>query len=142
MTLLNCGVREDAQPVHSKRNKSWIFIGRTDAEADATILWPPDARSWLTGKDPDAGKDWREGDNRRWDGWMVLPTWWTWIWVSSGSWWCMGKPGVLQSMGLQRFGHDQATELAEIWWFYHDWNLLFLFSHYSLLYFPVFCFYI
>ena len=46
------------QPVHPKGNKSWIFIGRTDAEAEALILWPPDAKSWLIGKDPDAGKDW------------------------------------------------------------------------------------
>ena len=47
------------QPVHPKGNQSWIFIGRTDAEAEAPILWPPDAKNWLIGKDPDAGKDWR-----------------------------------------------------------------------------------
>ena len=47
-----------------------------------------------------------EGDNRGWDGWMASPTRWTWAWVSSGSWWWTGKPGVLQSMGLQRIGHD------------------------------------
>ena len=46
--------------VHPKENQSWIFIGRTDAEAETPILWPPDAKSWLTGKDPDAGKDWRQ----------------------------------------------------------------------------------
>ena len=51
-----------------------------------------------------------EGDNRGWDGWMASPTWWTRVWVSSGSWWT-GKPGVLQSMGWQRVGHDWATEL-------------------------------
>ena len=45
--------------VHPKGNQSWIFIGRTDAEAEAPILWPPDAESWLLGKDPDAGKEWR-----------------------------------------------------------------------------------
>ena len=48
------------QPVHPKGNQSWIFIRRTDAEAKAPILWPLDAKSWLTGKDPDAGKDWRQ----------------------------------------------------------------------------------
>ena len=48
------------QPVHPKGNQSWIFIGRTDAEAETPILRPPDAKSWLTGKDPDAGKDWRQ----------------------------------------------------------------------------------
>ena len=52
-----------------------------------------------------------EGDNRRWDGWMALVTQWTWVWVNSGSWWWTGRPGVLQSMGLQRVGHDWATEL-------------------------------
>ena len=46
------------KPVHPKGNQSWIFIGRTDAEAEAPILWPPDVKNWLTGKDPDAGKDW------------------------------------------------------------------------------------
>ena len=46
--------------VNPKGNKSWIFIERTDAEAEAPILWPPDVKSWLTGKDPDAGKDWRQ----------------------------------------------------------------------------------
>ena len=46
------------QPVHPKRDQSWVFIGRTDVEAETPILWPPDAKSWLIGKDPDAGKDW------------------------------------------------------------------------------------
>ena len=50
--------RKEIQPVHSKGNQSWIFIGRTDAEAETPILWPPDAKNWLLGKDPDAGKDW------------------------------------------------------------------------------------
>ena len=54
---LNC---REIKPVHPKGNQSWIFIGRTDAEAEATIIWPPDAKSWLTRKDPDAGKDWRK----------------------------------------------------------------------------------
>ena len=47
------------QPVYPKGNQSWIFTGRTDAEAEHPILWPPDAKNWLLGKDPDAGKDWR-----------------------------------------------------------------------------------
>ena len=64
--LLNCGVGEDLespldckeiQPVHPKGDQSWVFIGRTDVEAETPILWPPDAKSWLIGKDPDAGKD-------------------------------------------------------------------------------------
>ena len=50
---------KEIKPVNSKGNQSWIFVGRTDAEVEAPILWPPDAKNKLTGKDPDAGKDWR-----------------------------------------------------------------------------------
>ena len=55
--LLDC---KEIQPVHPKGNQSWIFTGRTDAEAETPVLWPPDAKNWLIGKDPDAGKDWRQ----------------------------------------------------------------------------------
>ena len=51
---------KEIQPVHPKGNQSWVFIGRTDAEAEAAILWPPVMKNWLIGKDPDAGKDWRQ----------------------------------------------------------------------------------
>ena len=54
---LNC---KDIKLVNPKGKQSWIFIGRTDAEAETPVLWPPDAKNWLTGKDPDAGKDWRQ----------------------------------------------------------------------------------
>ena len=50
---------KEIQPVHPKGNHSWVFIGRTDVEAETLILWPPDAKNWLIWKDPDAGKDWR-----------------------------------------------------------------------------------
>ena len=83
---------------------------RTDAKAEAPILWSPDVKSWLIGKDPDAGKDWRqggEGGGRGWDGWMASLTQWTWIWATSGRWWRTGKPGVLQSMGLQRLANNK-----------------------------------
>jgi len=53
----------------------------------------------------------RRGDDRGWDGWMASLTWWTWVWVNSGSWWWTERPGVLQFMGSQRVGHDWATEL-------------------------------
>ena len=60
--LLNCGESpldcKEIQPVHPKGDQSWLFIGRTDVEAETPILWPPDAKSWVIGKDPDAGKDW------------------------------------------------------------------------------------
>ena len=62
--LLNCGAQspldyKEIKPVHPKGNQSWIVIGRTDAEAETPILWPPDVKNWLTGKYPDAGKDWK-----------------------------------------------------------------------------------
>ena len=69
LILLNCGVGEDSwesfglqgnQPVSPKGNQSWIFIGRTDAEAETTTVWPPDVKNWLFGKDPDGGKDWKQ----------------------------------------------------------------------------------
>ena len=55
---------KEIKPVNPKGNQSWIFIGRTDAEAEAPVLWPPGAKSWPTGKDPDAGKDWRQEEKR------------------------------------------------------------------------------
>ena len=62
--------------------QNFTLTGRTDAEAEASILWSPDAKNWLTGKDTDAGKDWRQeekGTDRGWDGWMASPTGWTWV---------------------------------------------------------------
>ena len=105
---------KETKAVNPKGNQSWVFTGRTDAEAEAPTLWPPDVKNWLTGKDPDAGKDWRkegEGDDRGWDGWMASLTQWTWVSASSGTWWWTGKPGVLQSRVPQRVRDDWATEL-------------------------------
>ena len=104
---------KEIQPVHPKGDKSWVFIGRTDAEAETPILWTPHATSWLVGKDPDAGKDWRREEK----GTTASPTQWTWVWVNSRSWWWTGRPGMLQSVGSQRVRHDWATELnwTEAW---------------------------
>ena len=66
---------KEIKPISPKGNQPWIFIGRTHAEAESTILWPPDAKSWLTGKDPDAGEE----DDRWWNGRMVSLTQWTWV---------------------------------------------------------------
>ena len=93
---------KEIQPVHPKGNQSWIFIGRTDTEAETPILWPPDAKNWLIWKDPDKKKKrkkkerkkrpwhWerlKAGERDNWgrDGWMASRTQWTWIGVSSGS---------------------------------------------------------
>ena len=96
---------KEIQPVlDPKGNQSWIFIGKTDAEAETPILWPSDVKNRLNGKDPDAGKRLKargEGDDRGWNGWMASLTWWTWVWVNSRSWWWTEKPGVLLSMGSQ-----------------------------------------
>ena len=107
---LNC---KEIQPVHPKGNQSWIFIGRTDTEAETPILWPPDVKNGLIGKTLKLGKI--EGGRRRfdrgWDGWMASPTQWTWIWESSGSWWWARRPCMLWFMESQRVGHDCMTEL-------------------------------
>ena len=96
LMLLNCGVGEDSwgpldckeiKPVNRKGNQSWIFIGRTDAEAETPIPWPPDAKNWLIWKDTDAGKDWRQEEKGTPEDEMVG---WTWVWASSRSWWWTG----------------------------------------------------
>ena len=102
---------KEIQPVHPKGDQSWVFTGRTDAEAETPILWPPHTKSWLTGKDLDAGRDWGQEEKEMSENEMASLTWWTWIWVNSGSWWWTGRPGVLQFMGSQRVGHNWATEL-------------------------------
>ena len=71
---LNC---KEIQAVHPKGNQSWIFIGRTDAEAEALILWPPDVKSWLTGKDLDTGKDWGQEEKGMTEDEMV--GWYHWL---------------------------------------------------------------
>ena len=111
LNALDC---KEIQPDHPKGNQSWAFIGRTDAEDDTLILWPPDVKNWLIGKDLDAGdrlKVGGEGDNRGWDGWMASPTRWTRVWAGSRGWWWTGKSGVLKSMGSQRVRHKWVTEL-------------------------------
>ena len=92
------------QPVHLKGNQFWIFLGRIDAEAETPILghlWFKELIHWKRPWCWERLKAGGEGDNRGWDGWTASPTWWIWVWASSGSWWWTGKPGVLQPMGLQ-----------------------------------------
>ena len=104
---------KESQPIHSKGDQSWVF-GRNDAKAETPVLRLPDAKNWLTGKDPAARKRLKargEGDDRGWDNWMASLTQRTWIWASSRSWWWTGRPGMLRFMGSQRVGHDWVTEL-------------------------------
>ena len=96
---------KEIQPVHPKGNQPWMFIGRTDAEAEAPIIWPRCAKSRLIGKDPGAMR------------WLASLTQWTWIWASSGRRWKTGKPGILQARGSQRVRHDLATEPHKSFYF-------------------------
>jgi len=123
---------KEIQPVHPKGNQSWIFIGRTDAKAEAPILCPPDAKNWVIWKDPHAGKDWErekkgmtEDERVGWHHWLMSLSHMTWVWVSSRSCWWTGNPGMLQSTGSQRVRHDWATELN---WAYVSWVDWFCYS--------------
>ena len=81
------------QPVHPKGDKSWVFIGRTDAEAETPILWPPDMKNWLIWKDPDAGKDWGQEEKGMTEDEMV---WWHhWLYGHECGW----TPGVGDGQG-------------------------------------------
>ena len=108
---------KEIQPVNPKGTQSWIFIGRTDAEVETPILWPPEVKNWFIGKNPDAGKDWRQEEMGMtgWDGWMASLTQWIWVWASSGSWWWTGKPGMLQLMGLATEQQQHRTEAHFLW---------------------------
>ena len=150
--LLNCGVGKDSweslldckeiKPVNPKGKQSWIFIGGTDPEADSSTLatwWEEPThrkRPWWW----ERLKAGPEGDDRRWDGWMASLTQWTWVWASSWRWWRTKKPGLLQSMGSQRVGHDRVIEQqqaqirASVW----VWRILifiYLFTIYLFIYF-------
>ena len=101
---------KEIKPIYPKGYQSWIFIGRTDAEVEAPILWPPDVKSQLIGKYPDAGKDWRQEEKGitedeivRWHHWLDQHEFEQTPGESRGQ-------GGLQSMGLQRLGHDWVTE--------------------------------
>ena len=123
LMLLNCGVGED----------SWKFLGLQGVPTSPFwrrsalgVLWKDWCWSWNSNtlatsceelthwKRPWCWEGLRaggEGDNRGWDGWMVSPTRWTWVWVNFGSWWWTGRPGVLRFMGSQGVRHNWATEL-------------------------------
>ena len=122
--LLNCGVGEDSwESLGLKEDPTSPFWRRSALG----FLWREWCWSWNSSTLATSCEElthWKrlwcweglgaggEGDDRGWDGWMASLTQWTWVWVNSGSWWWTGRPGVLQFMGLQRVGHDWATELS------------------------------
>ena len=90
----------------------FVSLSISNVEDETPILWPPDARNWLIWKDPDAGKDWRQEKEVTEDemvGWHHRLN--GQVWVDCGSWWWTGRPGMLQSIGLQIVGHDYVTEV-------------------------------
>ena len=124
LMLSNCGAREDSwesleskeiKPVYPKGNQPWIFIRRTDAEAEVPIFWPTDVKSWLIGTDPDAGKDWKleeKGTKKdemvEWHYWFNGHEFEQFLGLGDGQ-------GMLYSMDSQRVKHDWATEQQQIW---------------------------
>ena len=123
LMLLNCGVGEDSwkspghqrDPTSPSLRKSVLNIHWKDWcwswNSNTLATWCEELTHWKRPWCWERLKAGGEGDDRRWDGWMTSPTQWIWVWVNSGSWWWTGKPGVQQSMGSQRAGHDWANEL-------------------------------
>ena len=115
----------DCKEIHSvnpQGNQSWIFMGRNDVEAETPILWPPDRRTDSLEKTLMLGKmSGGEGDDRGWNGWMASLTRWTWVWVSSESWWWTGRPGMLQSMVHKESDAIEQLNWTDsqliLWWF-------------------------
>ena len=106
--------RKEIQPVHPKGDQCWMFIGRTDVGAETSILWPPDVKSWLIGKDPDAGRDWGQEEKGTTEDEMVG---WRHRLNGHGFGWTPGAGDGQEALAccssrcLQRVGHDWATEL-------------------------------
>ena len=104
---------KEIQPVHSERDQSWVFIGRTDAAPETPILWLPHAKSWLIGKDPDAGRDWRQEEKGTTEDEMAG---WTWVWVNSGSQWWIAWRSVIYRIAKSHTWLSKWTELNKSKW--------------------------
>ena len=119
---LNCGVGEDSweslglqgDPTNPSWRKSVLNVHWKDCcwswNSNTLATWCKELTHFKRPTCWERLKAGGEGDVRGWDGWMVSPTQWTWVWVNSGSWWWIGRPGMLPSMGSQRVGHDWVTE--------------------------------
>ena len=108
-------------------------------------LCPPDVKSWLMGKDSNAGKEWgqeEKGDDRGWDDWMASLTQWALVWVNSGREWRTGNPGMLQSMGSERAGHVSDWTTTPLWiYLVGCWILLYSYKYpWGFFCFVLFCF--
>ena len=102
---------KDIKPFNPEGNQPWIFIGRTDAEAEAPILWPPDGKSQLIRKDPDAGKDWEQEEKRATEDEMVGWYHWLWTWVRKRCEMVMDREAWHAAVhGSQRIRQDLVTE--------------------------------
>ena len=127
LMLLNCGVGEDSWEslglqVHSEGDQPWVFFERNNAKAEAPVLWPPHAEltHWKSLWSWEGLRAGGEGDDRGWDGCMASLTWWTWVWVNSGSWlmdreaWHAAIHGIAKS----RIRPSDWTELSSVFFFF------------------------
>ena len=114
---------KEIKPVHSKGNQPWIFIGRVDAEAEALILWPPDVKNQLTGKDPDAGKDWGQEEKGTVEDEMVGWHHWQWTWIWANTWemvkdretWCAVVHGAAKS-DMTYWLNNNSNKWISLWY--------------------------
>ena len=113
---------KEIQLVHPKGGQSWVFIGRSDVEAEAPVLWPPHERADSSEKTLMLGKDWGQEEKGTTEDEMVgcIRYSMDMSLVNSGGWWWTERPGMLQSMGLQRVGHSWATKLN---WTELNWSI-------------------
>ena len=113
-SLLDC---KEIKQVKPKGNQSWIFIGRCDAEAEAPLLWSPDAKNWLIVKTVcwKRLKAGGEGDDRGWDGWVASLIRWRWVWVNSRSWWWTGSLSCCDSWGCKEMDTTQCLHYVQMW---------------------------
>ena len=131
---------KEFHPVHFEGDQPWVFIGRNDAKAETPLFWPPHVKSWLIGKDSDAGRYWRQEEKGMTEDEMA--GWHHWLDGGESEWTAgvvmLGRPGMLRFMGSQRVGLDWATELN--WnvdkiilfnWSNFHWNIYWIFRYSS-----------